>query len=130
LNYVLRFPRQAMSGVAFREPGGRARGFAVLNLVPRADARLVVGKVVDCLMDDADPDLWHAASLALARELARRGADVAEAYAGNPWAAEGLRRAGFVARHPLDVHLRDPGRLIPRDRPFHFTPIEGDYAYT
>jgi hypothetical protein len=130
LNYVLRFPRQAMSGVAFREPGGRARGFAVLNLVPRADARLVVGKVVDCLMDDADPDLWHAASLALARELARRGADVAEAYAGNPWAADGLRRAGFIARHPLDVHLRDPKRLVPRGRPFHFTPIEGDYAYT
>ncbi|MDR3619546.1 MAG: acetyltransferase [Paludisphaera borealis] len=130
LNYFLRFPRQAMSGFIFRDPSGRTRGFALLNMLPQPRTQIVVGKVVDCLLDDADPDLRHAASLLLSRELTRQGADVAEAYTGAPWTTEGLRRAGYVARHPLDFHLRDPKRLIPRDRPFHFTPIEGDYAYT
>jgi hypothetical protein len=102
----------------------------VLNRAPRAGSRIVVGRVVDCLLDEPDPELWQAASIALSRELAGQGADVAEAYSGTPWTAEGLRRAGYVSRHPLDVHLRDPQGLVPRDRPFHFTPIEGDYAYT
>lgn len=130
LNYFLRFPRQAMSGFVFRDPTGRTRGFAVLNRLPRTGSKIVAGKVVDCLLDAPDPELWHAAFLALSRELARQGADVAEAYSATPWTTEGLRRAGYIHRHPLDFHLRDPRRLIPRDLPFHFTPIEGDYAYT
>ncbi len=130
LNHLLRFPRQAMSGFELLDPAGRTRGFAVLNRIPQPKTGIVVGKIVDCLLDAPEPDLWRDAFAELARVLRRQGADVAEAYSGTPWTAGALRAAGFAYRHPLDFHLRDPGRLIPRDRPFHFTPIEGDYAYT
>ena len=36
-------------------------------------------------------DLWHAAFVALTGELKRQGADLAQAYASTPWAAEALR---------------------------------------
>ena len=75
-------------------------------------------------------DLWHAAVLALTRELARQGADLAQAYASTPWAADALRRSGFTSRFAVKFHIRDRMGLIPQNAMFHLTPLEGDYAYT
>jgi hypothetical protein len=44
--------------------------------------------------------------------------------------AEGLRRCGFVSRFALEFNLRDRQGMVPRGVPFHFTPMDGDYAYT
>ena len=89
-----------------------------------------LGKVVDCLLVGTDPGFWHAAAFALLHELARQGADVAQAFASSPWMAEGLRRAGFVSKFSLEFSLRDRQGLIPRGTPLHLMPIEADYAYT
>ena len=43
---------------------------------------------------------------------------------------EGLRRSGFVSRFDLEFNLRDRQNLIPHGVPFHFTPLDADYAYT
>jgi len=78
----------------------------------------------------ADVDLWHAALSGLTHELAGQGADLVQAFASTPWMAEGLRRSGFVSRFDLEFNLRDRQNLIPHGVPFHFTPLEADYAYT
>ena len=82
------------------------------------------------MLDDIEVDLWHGAVLALTRELARQGADLAEAYASTPWTAEALRRSGYTSRFGVKLNVRDRLKLIPRDATFHITPLEGDYAYT
>jgi len=130
LNHLLRHPRQASRGYLLRDDAERVRGFALLNRLDRRDDGPVLGRVVDLLLDDDDPAAWHAASLLVSRELARLGADVAQVFASPPWTVEALRRAGFVMRHPLELQLRDRQGLLPRDVPFHLTPIEADYAYT
>ena len=60
----------------------------MLNVVPSDQGRTRTGKIVDCLLDDIAVDPWHAAMLALTDELARQGADLAQAYASTPWTAE------------------------------------------
>jgi hypothetical protein len=130
LNALLRFPRQAMSGWHLLDDAGRLRGFAVLNLIPKDQGRTRTGKFVDLLLDDVDPTAWHASIIALTRELARQGADLAQAYASTPWTAEALGRGGYTSRFSVKFHIRDRQGLIPRDAAFHLTPLEGDYAYT
>jgi hypothetical protein len=130
LNEFLRFPRQAMSGWHLIDDAGRLRGFAVLNLIPKDQGRTLTGKVVDCLLDEVDVSLWHAAAITLTRELARQGADLAHAYASTPWTAEALRCSGYASRFDVKFHIRDRQGMIPRDVLFHLTPLEGDYAYT
>ncbi|AMV40765.1 hypothetical protein [Planctomyces sp. SH-PL62] len=130
LNYALRHPRRKPSGFLFRDADGRVRGFALATLPPGDGGRLVLGRVADLLLDDDDPDAWHGALLLLSREMGQLGADVAQAFASPPWIVEALRRAGFVARHPLDFNLRDRESLLPHDATFYLTPIEADYAYT
>ncbi|HZW31858.1 MAG TPA: acetyltransferase [Isosphaeraceae bacterium] len=130
LNGMLRFPRQAMSGWHLIDDSGRLRGFAVLNLIPKDQGRTRTGKFVDCLLDDTDVVPWHAAVMALTRELSRQGADLAQAYASTPWMAEALRRSGYTSRFSVKFHIRDRQGIIPRDAMFHLTPLEGDYAYT
>ena len=129
LNELLRFPRQAMSGWHLLDGAGRLRGFAVLNLVPKDQGLTRTGKFVDCLLDDIDVAPWHAAALALTRELARQGADLAHAYASTPWTAEALSRSGYTSRFAVKFHIRDRQGIIPRDATFYLTPLEGDYAY-
>ncbi len=130
LNAFLRFPRQAMSGWHLLDDTGRLRGLAVLNLIPKDQGRTLTGKFVDCLLDDLDPSTWHAAAIALTDELARQGADLAQAYASTPWTAEALRRSGYTSRFSVKFHIRDRQGIIPRDAAFYLTPLEGDYAYT
>ena len=130
LNAFLRFPRQAMSGWHLFDDTGRLRGFALLNLLSKDHGRTRTGKIVDCVLDDIEVDLWHGATLALTRELANQGADLAEAYASTPWTAEALRRSGYSSRFGVKLNVRDRLKLIPQDATFHITPLEGDYAYT
>jgi hypothetical protein len=130
LNAFLDFPRQSMSGWHLIDEMGRLRGLAVLNVIPKDGGRTRTGKVVDCLLDDVDVNRWHAAFRALTDELARQGADLAQAYASTPWAVEALRRSGYASRYSVKFHIRDRQGLIPRDVPFHLTPLEGDYGYT
>ena len=119
LNAVLRYPRPGLSGWHVLA-GGTLIGYALLN---RA------GKVVDCLLEGTDPDLWHAALTALTGELKAQGAEAAVAHGGTPWMAEALRRAGYRARHSLEFTLRDRQNLIPRGATFHLTPLETDDAF-
>jgi hypothetical protein len=130
LNAFLDFPRQSMSGWHLIDEMGRLRGLAVLNLIPKDGGRTRTGKVVDCLLDDLDVNLWHAAFHSLTGELASQGADLAQAYASTPWAVEAMRRNGYASRYSVKFHIRDRQGLIPRDVPFHLTPLEGDYGYT
>ena len=130
LNHLLQFPRQAMSGWHLIAPPDRLCGFAVLNLVPQHGGRVRLGKIVDCLLANADVPLWHGAILALTQELGRQGADVAQTFASTPWMAEALHRSGFVSRFVLEFNVRDRQRLLPLGIPFHLMPIEADYAYT
>jgi hypothetical protein len=130
LNAFLRFPRQAFSGWHLRDQRGSLRGFAILNLVSHDGGRTRTGKIVDCLLDDIDDSFWHAALLALTRELAQQGADVVQCYASTPWVMEALSKCGFVSRFGVKFHIRDPHGRIPRGAIFHLTTLEGDYAYT
>lgn len=130
LNRFLRFPRPAFSGFLLRDPRGDVRGFALLNLVTTSESGPVVGKIVDCLVDEPSPALWRSAFVLLSDELTRQDADLAEAYSSAPWTTEALRLAGLPSRHPLEFSLRDRGKRIPGDLPFYLTPIEADYAYT
>jgi hypothetical protein len=130
LNTFLRFPRQTFSGWHLRDRSGRLRGFAILNLVPHDQGRTCTGKIVDCLLDEVDESLWQAAILALTRELARQGADIAQCYASTPWMVKSLSNSGFISRFGVKFLLRDPREQLPRGATFHLTALEGDYAYT
>ncbi|MHB1559132.1 MAG: GNAT family N-acetyltransferase [Isosphaeraceae bacterium] len=130
LNDFLAFPRQNMTGWHIRDDSGALRGFALLNVIPRDRGWTRIGKVVDCLLDETEVSRWQAAFGAIARELDRQGADVVQAYASTPWAAESLRRCGFVSRYSVKFHIRDRRGLIPHGPAFYLTPLEGDYGYT
>ncbi len=119
-----------MSGWHLLDESGRLRGLAVLNIIPKDGGRTRTGKVVDCLLEDVDADHWHAAFLALTRELMTQGADLAQAYGSTPWTDEALRRSGYTSRFSVKFHIRDREGLIPKGAIFHLTPLEGDYAYT
>ncbi len=119
-----------MTGWHLLDAMGRLRGLAILNVVPTDQGRTRTGKIVDCLLDDIAIESWHAAILALMRELARQQADLALAYGSTPWTAEALRQSGFQSRFGVKFHIRDRQNLIPRQAIFHLTPVEGDYAYT
>lgn len=127
LNHALACPRPEVSGWHV-VVAGAVRGFALLSLVEHGHVR--TGKLVECLMDDHDPDLWHAAVAALAGVLHARGANRALAFGASPWMQRALRRAGFVPAHRLELALRDRDHLIPRETPFRPSPFEADYAYS
>jgi hypothetical protein len=130
LNAMLHFPRQTMTGWHLLDATGRLCGLAVLNVIPQDQGRTRIGKIVDCLLNHIAVDPWHAAMLALTHELARQGADLAQAYASTPWTTEALRQSGYKSRFAVKFHIRDPQALIPHGMIFHLTPLEGDYAYT
>ena len=111
-------------------PPDRLCGFAVLNIVPQYHGGLRLGKVVDCLLATDEVDIWHAALVALKREMTHQRADIIQCFGSTPWICEGLDRAGYVSRFSLEFSLRDRGSLVPQGIPFHLMPIEADYAYT
>jgi hypothetical protein len=127
LNYFLRYPAGTMSGWLVQE-GPQTIGFAVLNVVADRDHRR--GKIVECYLASSDDELWHAAVGALKQELEDQRADVASCYASTTWLDQACRRAGFLPqRKRQQFLLRDEGGQLPRDLPYHLTPIEADHAY-
>jgi len=130
LNAFLRFPGQAMTGWHLLGRDDRLLGLVILNIVPQDGGKTRIGKVVDCLLDTDDVDSWTGTILALTCELNRQRADLAQVYAGTPWLASAIEAAGFTTRFALDFRLRDRGKLVPREGPFHIMPIEADYGYT
>ena len=95
LNAFLRFPRQSMSGWQLLDDAGTLRGLAILNVIPKNQDQTRIGKIIDCLLNDIDINRWHAAILALTRELASQGADLVQAYASTPWTAEALHKSAI-----------------------------------
>jgi hypothetical protein len=127
LNHALRYPRSRVTGWLV-EHAGRVRGFALLNVVKRGDAR--VGKIVDCFLDSDTPALWHAAIAAIVAELRTQRADVVEGFGSTPWMVQALRATGFHVAQEINFLLHDKAGLLPPSAVFHLTPFEGDYAYT
>jgi predicted N-acetyltransferase YhbS len=107
---------------------GTCIGFALTRLAPTDPARQA--KIVDCLLDTADPGLRHAAFEALTAELAGRKPITVKTCGATSKAATALTAAGFRRTHDLEFWLRDRARLIPRDMTYDFGFIEADYAYT
>lgn len=127
LNHLLRFPFPWFSGGLIRQEGA-VRGFAILGVVPRDGVK--VGKLVDCLLDGPDPDLWLATIREATEELRRRGADLVECFGSTPRMASALSDAGFRSSFTIPLYLKDPNMLIPEDLPLHLTQLEADYSYT
>lgn len=128
LNSFLNYPRGGLSGWQLLNEG-KLIGFAVLSTVPGA-VGVKVGKVVDCVLEGEQDEAWHAAFLALTRELKAQGADYALAFAANPWTVQALEASGFTKIHHLEFRLRDRGKKILPGTIYHLTPLEADYAYT
>jgi hypothetical protein len=127
---MLSFPRQAMTGWYLLDDASQLLGLAILNVIRKDRGRTQTGKIVDCLLGDKDIARWHAAIMALTRELERQGADLAQAYASTPWTAQALEQSGYQTRFGVKFHIRDRQGLIPHNATFYLTPLEGDYAYT
>ncbi len=128
LNHRLGYPRGGISGWLILR-GGVVRGLGVLSVTTRAGG-IQAGQIADCLLDDSDDDAWHAATFALTAALRHQGADIAIGYASNDWTTRAFLGSGYATTHSLEFRLRDRSHCLPRNRPFHLTPLEADYAYT
>jgi hypothetical protein len=126
LNYLLRYPGRNITGWQVLRDGA-VRGVALLSLVSGGGWR--TGRVVDCLLDSMDRELWPAALYALTGQLADQGADLAVCYGSTPWMKESLRRTGYVARRSTPLTVRDPRGLLPAGASFYLTHLEADHAY-
>ncbi len=128
LNHLLRHPRGRISGgLLILED--QIRGFGLLAIIEREGTQY--GQVVECFVDAPEaPGLLSAALGVLTQELHRRRADVATAFGGTPWMTQALRNCGFYSHSHVNLYLRDPDQTIPRDAPFHVSPVEADYAFT
>lgn len=126
LNHLLRHPDRTFQG-SLLVVDGAVRGFALLNVVVQGRAR--IGRIVDCILDNASPTQWHGAIHALTAQLQALGADVAFGCGGPPWVSEAYRANQFRDSFPLEFRHRDRDGLIPRDQPFHLTFVEADYSY-
>jgi hypothetical protein len=126
LNHYLRYPTRSMSGWLLAQ-GGRARGFAVLNVHDKDGVRL--GKIVDLLLEEPSEDLWRAGIAALSGELVAQGAELAWCYATTPWLMAALTSSGYFRRGSAKFYLRDPKRLLPDFGTIHLSLLEGDLAY-
>ncbi|WP_435010366.1 GNAT family N-acetyltransferase [Tundrisphaera lichenicola] len=128
LNHLLRYPRGGITGWHLHGEG-RIRGIALLAVVPRP-GRVLVGKVVELMLDDSDEPAWHGAIHALTGELGRLRADVATSVVSTEWAARAFGASGYLPAHPIEFRLRDRSQLIPPASTIHLSMTEADYAYT
>ena len=126
LNHFLRHPAGSIEGSLILD-GNTVIGFALLNVLDRHHAQ--VGKIVECFLADQNLDLWLASIVALTSRLRALGADVALGCGSTAWTSQAYLASGYREAFPLDFRLRDHKGLIPRDKPFHVTFLEADYAY-
>lgn len=127
LNHILRYPRGGISGWLLYV-NGEVRGFGVTSVVQQGELR--IGKLVDCMLDEVNLDVWHAAVDALTNALRRSSADIVEGFGSTPWMVSALRQSGYHPAHRLEFRLRDKQHVIAAGSTFHLTPLEADYAYT
>ena len=107
--------------------GGRVRGLAMINILQQGRSR--IGRIVECLLDEASTGLFRSAIVALVAVLRDRGVDAVFGCGSTPWSAEAFRDVGFVETYRLESRLRDRSGLLPRAGPFHLTFLEADYSY-
>jgi len=127
LNYFLRSPGGKVTGWLLSRDG-RLTGFALTCIVERDGIR--VGSIMDCFLIETDVALWSSSIQTLTRQLMMAGCDVARAMCSAPWMRRALKTNGYFRRGGGTFLLRDPRKLVPTDRTFHLTLIEGDIGYT
>jgi hypothetical protein len=125
LNHYLSFPNNRFQGYLLS--AGETRGFAILNVLDYPQLRLA--RIVECFLDSTDATLWRDAISLLTAEATAHGADLLSSYGSTEWMANGLTSAGFFRRGKTSFYLRDPKKLVPRDRPFHLTHLEADVSF-
>lgn len=126
LNHLLRNPSRAMQGYRLFVDG-ELRGFGIVNLLMQGRSR--IGRIVDCLLDNASPTQWQGAIHALTAQLQAQGADVVFGCGGPPWVSEAYRANEFRDSYSLEFRHRNRDGLIPRDQPFYLSFVEADYSY-
>ena len=126
LNYFLRHPDKRFQGWML-ERSGKAIGFALTHIIERDN--LVQGKIADCFLAEDDPSLWSEAIGLLTDHLQQSGCDLARTLASAPAMQQALRASGFFPRGNCGFFLRDTRNLLPKDRAFHLTMLEGDTSY-
>jgi hypothetical protein len=126
LNHFLAYPHKNFSAWHFND-GQALRGFAITSCVARAASRFA--KVVECFLDEENPQLMAQALSLLRRELREQKADIVSCYATRPSTEAALRTAGFFRRGRTPLYLRDPEKKLPEGMPLHITHIEGDASY-
>lgn len=126
LNHLLGCPAVRMIGGWITTRRRETAGWAILCLLERDGVRF--GKVVDLSLATDDPGGWAGVIGALTARLRAEGAEVIDAFHGDPLASEGFRRRGFRAIDRLDLLMRDREAKLPAGASYHLTPIEADYA--
>ena len=126
LNYFLRHPGNFFEGWML-ECDGKNIGFALTHIIERNG--LVQGKIADCFLASDDQMLWNKAIRQLAAHLQLLNCDLARSAGNAPQFQTALRANGFFPRGRATFFLRDTRNLIPKDKPFHLTLLEGDMSY-
>ncbi len=124
LNHLMRHPRDRVRGWTVHRRGVPI-GLALTSRVEVRGTRLA--RIVEWLVA-GDPADRADAVAALVAALRRDGADAVVALGGTPEVEAALRACGFRPAHTLDILVRDPSGLLPRDRPFRASFVEADYA--
>jgi len=136
LNYLLRHPGEKFEGWML-ECAGKNIGFVLTNIIERDGLRQ--GKIADCfLVTDGfsrGPEiavssvLWCEAIHLLTEHLHRADCDLIRTACNAPLFQHALRANGFFPRGRASFFLRDTRNLLPKDKPFHLTLLEGDMSY-
>jgi hypothetical protein len=127
LNYYLRHPTSGLSGWTIHGDGSGLIGFALLNVTSDGTSRH--GRIVECFLGTRDEGPWHAAVVALTRELEDQSADVVSCYASTPWVAQALRSGGFFPYGSQLFYLRDRQGRLGEDAAYHLSQLEADHGY-
>jgi hypothetical protein len=125
LNYLLAAPENRYAGWLL-EQGTTTVGFALTSVNDREGVKL--GTIADCFLPTTAPELWRGAIHAVTAALAAQECDIVRASGTAAWLQTALRANGFFRRGQGGFFLRDPQKLIPRDRRFHVTLLDGDLA--
>lgn len=126
LNYLLHHPGKKFEGWML-ERDGKNIGFALTNIIGRDG--LLQGKIADCFLAEADQPSWNEAIILLTGHLRQAGCDLARTACNAPQFQRAIRANGFFPRGRATFFLRDTRNLLPKDKPFHLTLLEGDMSY-
>jgi len=126
LNYFLRHPGKNFRGWMLQRDGKNI-GFALTNIMERDHLRQ--GKIVDCFLCEDELEQWIEAISLLTRQLEQADCDLVRTAATSAVLQQAFRANGYFPRGRGGFFLRDTRNLLPKDKPFHLTMIEGDMGY-